>query len=46
MENLIKELKKDYESENFTKREWIVYGILAPLGLIAVCLIAELINAL
>ena len=39
-------MMKDILSEEFTKREYIIYGIIAPLGLIALCVLAEVINAL
>lgn len=34
---------EDYKSENFTKREIITYGVLAPLALIAACALSEII---
>lgn len=46
MRELFEILSKDIKSENFTMREIIVYGIIAPLGLIAACVLAEIINAL
>ena len=39
-------MMKDILSDDFTKREYIIYGIMAPLGLIAACVLAEVINAL
>jgi len=30
---------KDILSENFTRREYVVYGIVAPLALVLVCLL-------
>lgn len=36
----MKDLFDDYENEGFTLREWFVYGILAPVALIATCLLA------
>jgi len=46
MRELIEVLQKDIMSENFTRREFVLYGIVAPLALIAACVIAEVINAL
>jgi len=34
---------EDFKSENFSKREIIVYGVLAPLAAFAVCIASELI---
>ena len=36
MKEFIEIMAKDIMSENFTKREYIVYGILVPLGMIAI----------
>ena len=38
----MRELLNDFHSENFTCKEILVYGIAYPLGLIAVCMLAEL----
>ena len=46
MKELFEIMMKDILSENFTKREYVVYGIVAPLALIAVCVLAEFINSL
>jgi hypothetical protein len=46
MKELFEIMMKDILSEDFTKREYIIYGIMAPLGLIAACVLAEVINAL
>ena len=35
----MKDLMNDYKEGRFTLREWVVYGILAPLALIATCLL-------
>ena len=40
----MRELLNDIKGENFTRREILVYGIAYPLGLIAMCMIAELLN--
>lgn len=41
MKEFIKIMAKDILKENFTRKEYIVYGIIAPLGLIAACMVAE-----
>ena len=37
---------KKMENEKFTKWEWIKYGILYPIGLIVMCVIADSIDRL
>lgn len=37
---------KDIYNENFTTRDWIVYGILAPIAITLGCLFAEVLNNL
>ena len=37
---------KKMENEKFTKREWVKYGILYPIGLIVMCMIADYIDRL
>ena len=37
MKEFMKIMGKDIMSENFTSREYVVYGIVAPLVLILVC---------
>lgn len=32
-------MMKDYMSEDFTAREWLMYGLVAPAALIVLCLI-------
>lgn len=46
MKELFEIMMKDILSENFTKREYVIYGIVAPLGLLAACVLAEVINSL
>ena len=41
MKELIKVFEKDIKSENFTRKEIIIYGIIAPIALILVCGLAE-----
>ncbi len=44
LKEIISVLQKDIEAEGFTKREYVIYGIIAPLALIAACVLAELLN--
>jgi len=37
MKEFMKIMGKDIMSENFTSREYVVYGIVAPLVLVLVC---------
>lgn len=46
MKEFIEIMTKDIMSENFTKREYIVYGILTPLGMIAIIGIMGWIDAI
>lgn len=41
MKELIKVFEKDIKGENFTRKEIIIYGIIAPIALILVCGLAE-----
>ena len=41
MKEFFEIMKKDIMSENFTKKEYVVYGIVAPLVLLLVCGLAE-----
>lgn len=37
MKEFLKIMWKDIKSENFTRKEYIVYGIVAPLVLMLLC---------
>ena len=37
-------MEKDYMSEGFSKKEWVIYGIIAPVVLVIGCVIAEFIT--
>ena len=37
MKEFVKIMEKDIMSEKFTKKEYVVYGIVAPLVLVLVC---------
>ena len=41
MKEFLEIMGKDIMSENFTRREYVVYGIVAPLVLLLVCGLAE-----
>ena len=34
-------MEKDYPSEGFSRKEWVIYGIIAPVVLVIGCVIAE-----
>ena len=38
------EIIADIKGEHFTRKEVAVYGLIAPLALIAACVVAELLN--
>jgi hypothetical protein len=40
MKQLIDAIRADFKEEGFTHRDYIVYGILAPIALTAVCILA------
>lgn len=44
MKDFLKMMEKDYMSEGFTKREWMIYGIVAPMVLVIGCVIGEFIT--
>lgn len=44
MKELYDIMMKDFKQENFTLKEWIIYGVCAPLVLILLCGFAELIE--
>ena len=41
MKDFLKMMEKDYMSEGFTKREWMIYGIIAPVVLVIGCVFAD-----
>ena len=41
MKEFFEIMEKDIMSENFTKKEYVVYGIVAPLVLVLVCVLAD-----
>lgn len=40
----MKDIMKDFKEEGYSFSEWIVYGVAAPLALIAFCLLASYIE--
>lgn len=39
MKEFLEAIEKDYKSENFTKTDWVVYGIIVPALFILICLV-------
>lgn len=39
-------MEKDYQKEEFTKKEMVVYGILVPIGFVAIMLLAGWMESL
>jgi hypothetical protein len=44
MKQLIDIIIEDYRKEGFTRRDYIKYGILAPIAFVALCIIGELLE--
>ena len=44
MKEFFELMEKDYMSEGFSKKEWVIYGIIAPVVLVIGCVIAEFIT--
>ena len=38
----MKDIIKDFKSENFTRRDWVIYGIIVPVVLVLVALLGSL----
>ena len=43
MSEFWKIMEKDFQAEGFTAREWVIYGIIAPVVLVIGCVIADMI---
>ena len=43
MKEFLKIMEKDIHSENFTKREIIIMGVVAPAAFVAVCILVNLL---
>ena len=37
MKEFIEIMRRDYEAEGFSRNEWIIYGIIAPLVMVIIC---------
>ena len=46
MKDFMESMEKDYMSEDFTKTDWLVFGILAPLALVIVLAIVAILDAM
>lgn len=44
MKQLIDIIRQDFHEEGFTRRDYIKYGILAPIAFVALCIIGELLE--
>lgn len=44
MKKIFEILSKDIHNEQFTAKECIVYGVLAPLGLVAVMILSSIFD--
>lgn len=44
--SIMKEIIDDYREEGYTKADWLRYGVVYPIILIAACVVAELMNSL
>ena len=44
MKEFFEMMEKDYMSEGFSRKEWVIYGIIAPVVLVIGCVIAEFIT--
>lgn len=42
----MKDIIKDFKDEGYSLRECIIYGVVAPLALIALCLLASYIESI
>ena len=41
MKEFFEMMEKDYMTEGFSKREWVIYGIFAPVVLVIGCVNAD-----
>lgn len=46
MKEFMNTMEKDYQKENFTKTEMMIYGVLVPMALVAVMAIAGWLESL
>ena len=45
MKEFLKLMETDYMSEGLSKREWVIYGIIAPVVRVIGCVIADGISS-
>ena len=45
MKEFLEIMEKDFLKEGFTKREWMIYGVILPVAFVAGCVIAEWISS-
>jgi hypothetical protein len=41
MKEFFEMMEKDYLTEGFSRKEWVIYGIIAPVVLVIGCVIAD-----
>lgn len=46
MKEFMNTMEKDYQKENFTKTEMMIYGVLVPMALVAVMAICGWLESL
>lgn len=46
MKELVEMFEKDIMSEHFTRKEIVIYGIIAPVVLVAACMLAAIVETL
>ena len=44
LKDIFNVLQKDIKSENFSKRECVIYGIVVPLALVAACVLGDFLT--
>lgn len=44
MKEFMEIMGKDIMNENFTRKDYVIYGIIAPMALIAICMLASLVE--
>ena len=37
-------MEKDYRDENFTKSEWLVYGVITPMALVLAMILISIVE--
>lgn len=46
MKEFLRIFEKDYMEENFSRKEWLLYGILTPVALVVVMALAGWLESL